>query len=66
MNIFIINPIAGNKKNIELVQTLNNLENSMVYVTIEPKDATKFTAYITKKYPNSIIYSIGEDGTLNQ
>ena len=30
------------------------------------KDATKFTAYITKKYPNSIIYSIGGDGTLNQ
>ncbi len=66
MNIFIINPKAGNKKALELIPFLKEVENSLIYITKGPKDATEFSSYVTKIYPNSIIYSIGGDGTLNE
>ena len=66
MHIFIINPKAGNGKGIELIPRLNEIEEKIIYVTKEKGDATKFLLDVASKYPNSVVYSIGGDGTLNE
>lgn len=66
MNIFIINPKAGNGKGIELIPRLNEIKEKIIYVTKEKGDATKFLLDVASKYPNSIVYSVGGDGTLNE
>ena len=66
MHIFIINPKAGNGKGIELISRLNEIKEKIIYVTKEKGDATKFLLDIACKYPNSVVYSIGGDGTLNE
>lgn len=66
MNIFIINPKAGNKKGVELIPSLMNLDDTLIHVTKNKGEAITFLQEITKKYPNSIVYSVGGDGTLNE
>ena len=66
MHIFIINPKAGNGKAVELIPELEQLKTAIIYVTKEKGDATKYLLDITKKHPNSIVYSVGGDGTLNE
>lgn len=66
MNIFIINPKAGNKKGVELIPSLMNLDDTLIHVTKNKGEAISFLQEITKKYPNSIVYSVGGDGTLNE
>lgn len=66
MNIFIINPKAGNKKGVELIPNLMNLDDTLIHVTKNKGEAITFLQEITKKYPNSIVYSVGGDGTLNE
>lgn len=66
MHIFIINPKAGNGKGIELIPRLNEIKEKIIYVTKEKGDATKFLLDVASKYPNSVVYSIGGDGTLNE
>ena len=66
MHIFIINPKAGNGRGIELIPRLNEIKEKIIYVTKEKGDATKFLLDVASKYPNSIVYSVGGDGTLNE
>ena len=66
MHIFIINPKAGNGKGIELIPRLNEIKEKIIYVTKEKGDATKFLLDVASKYPNSVVYSVGGDGTLNE
>ena len=66
MNIFIINPKAGNKKGVELIPSLMSLDDTLIHVTKNKGEAITFLQEITKKYPNSIVYSVGGDGTLNE
>lgn len=66
MNIFIINPKAGNKKGVELIPSLMNLDDTLIHVTKNKGEAITFLQEITKKYSNSIVYSVGGDGTLNE
>ena len=66
MHIFIINPKAGNGKGTELIPRLKELEAAIIHVTKKKGDATKFLLDVACKYPNSIVYSVGGDGTLNE
>lgn len=66
--VFIINPASGKtdydkiKKNI--MKTLEN-ENYEIYETKAPKEATEI-ALKFKNEENTIVYSVGGDGTLNE
>lgn len=66
MNIFIINPKAGNKMGLELIPELMNLPDVLIHVTKNRGEAITFLEKITKEFPKSIVYSIGGDGTLNE
>lgn len=66
MNIFIINPKAGNKKGLELIPELMNLSDTLIHVTKNKGEAITFLENTKKKFPNSIVYSVGGDGTLNE
>ena len=50
----------------EMRAELEQLKTAIIYVTKEKGDATKYLLDITKKHPNSIVYSVGGDGTLNE
>lgn len=66
MNVFIINPVAGNKDGIELVHELKKIKNSLIHVTENKNDAIDFLNYFKSYHDEGIIYSIGGDGTLNE
>ena len=42
MNIFIINPRAGNKKGVELIPSLMNLDDTLIHVTKNKGEAITF------------------------
>ena len=68
-NIFVINPVSGNGKAVDIVNNIEkvcdneNLEYEIRYTT-KPKEAIA----ITREYASSenIIYAVGGDGTLNE
>lgn len=64
-HIFIINPQAGKKKGLELVSHIKeNFPEAIILTTAYPSHATE----LAKKHaaPNTILYSVGGDGTLNE
>ena len=72
-HLFIINPIAGGKKNRsgeterevrEFISTLN--QPSEVYVTKEPMDACRKIMQEAEAAENLRVYACGGDGTLNE
>lgn len=66
MNIFIINPNAGNKMGLELIPELMNLPDVLIHVTKNKGEAITFLEDIVKEFPRSTVYSVGGDGTLNE
>lgn len=63
--VFIVNPISGNGGSLEIAKEIkalldNDNEEYQMYYTSSPNDATN----IAKLHNNSIIYSVGGDGTL--
>ncbi len=66
MNIFIINPKAGNKMGLELIPELMNLPDVLIHVTKNKGEAITFLDDVVKEFPRSIVYSVGGDGTLNE
>lgn len=68
--IFIINPTSGNNKGIEVGKVIEEYCKSIkvqykIIYTNKNNDA-KNIAESYKSYENSIIYSVGGDGTLNE
>lgn len=67
--IFIVNPTSGHGKSLQLIQYIekkckeNNDKYRIIYTT-KPKDAQKIAEYYKNK--NTIVYSVGGDGTLNE
>lgn len=67
--IFIVNPISGKGKALDLVNNINsvckkkNINYEIIYTT-KPNDATN----IAKRYKDEdvVLYSVGGDGTLNE
>lgn len=66
--VFIINPASGktdyNKIKENIIKTLEN-EDYEIYETKAPKEATKI-ANRFKNEENTVVYSVGGDGTLNE
>ena len=66
--VFIINPASGktdyDKIKQNIMKTLEN-ENYEIYETKAPKEATEIASRF-KNEENTIIYSVGGDGTLNE
>lgn len=66
--VFIINPASGktdyDKIKQNIMKTLEN-ENYEIYETKAPKEATEIASRF-KKEENTIVYSVGGDGTLNE
>lgn len=66
--VFIINPASGktdyNKIKQNIMKTLEN-ENYEIYETKAPKEATEIASRF-KNEENTIVYSVGGDGTLNE
>lgn len=63
--VFIVNPTSGNGKSLEIAKEIkalldNESEDYQMYYTSSPKEATN----IARLFNNSIIYSVGGDGTL--
>lgn len=64
-HIFIINPAAGKKKGLELVDhIMNNFPEPLILTTQYPNHASELANLHAS--PNTIIYSVGGDGTLNE
>lgn len=66
--VFIINPASGktdyDKIKQNIMKTLEN-ENYEIYETKAPKEATEIASRF-KNEENTIVYSVGGDGTLNE
>lgn len=66
--VFIINPASGktdyDKIKQNIMKTLEN-ENYEIYETKVPKEATEIASRF-KNEENTIVYSVGGDGTLNE
>lgn len=66
--VFIINPASGktdyDKIKQSIMKTLEN-ENYEIYETKAPKEATEIASRF-KNEENTIVYSVGGDGTLNE
>ena len=66
--VFIINPASGktdyNKIKENIIKTLEN-EDYEIYETKAPKEATQI-ANRFKNEENTVVYSVGGDGTLNE
>lgn len=66
--VFIINPASGktdyDKIKQNIMKTLEN-ENYEIYETKAPKEATEIASTF-KNEENTIVYSVGGDGTLNE
>lgn len=66
--VFIINPASGktdyNKIKENIIKTLEN-EDYEIYETKAPKEATEIASRF-KNEENTIVYSVGGDGTLNE
>ena len=68
-HIFIVNPLAGGGKSLKIVKNIARVceEEGLDYVihyTKKPMDATRITEGY--KDSQSIIYSVGGDGTMNE
>lgn len=64
-HIFIINPEAGKKKGVQLIEFINkNYKAPLILLTEYKGHATELAK--TYASPDSIVYSIGGDGTLNE
>ena len=67
-HVFIINPASGktdyDKIKQNIMKTLEN-ENYEIYETKAPKEATEIASRF-KNEENTIVYSVGGDGTLNE
>lgn len=67
--VFIVNPVSGKGKSVEIVKFLeekckhDNIDYCTMY-TNNKNDATNYARDLT--LPTDIIYSIGGDGTLNE
>ena len=66
--VFIINPASGktdyDKIKQNIMKTLEN-ENYEIYETKAPKEATEIASRF-KNEENTVVYSVGGDGTLNE
>lgn len=66
--VFIINPASGktdyDKIKQNIMKTLEN-ENYEIYETKAPKEATEIASRF-KNEEDTIVYSVGGDGTLNE
>ena len=66
--VFIINPASGktdyNKIKENIIKTLEN-EEYEIYETKAPKEATEIASRF-KNEENTVVYSVGGDGTLNE
>ena len=71
-NIFIANPKSGNGKYEKFLNELiacakeAKVDNFLWSTTSEKYHAIELAKYYSTKYPDSIIYSVGGDGTLNE
>lgn len=64
-HVFIINPEAGKKKASELIGYIEeNFLNAVIIKTEYANHATELAK--TYASPDTIIYSVGGDGTLNE
>ncbi len=66
--IFIVNPISGNGKSIEIANEIKEVldrdnEDYEMYYTTSPKEAISIASRFNSAAPH-IIYSVGGDGTL--
>lgn len=60
--VFIVNPISGNGKSLELIDKIKkNQKNAQIIYTKDIQDASTKV----NELKNSIVYSVGGDGTLN-
>lgn len=67
--IFIVNPVSGDGKSIEIAKEIKVLldsdnENYEMYYTSAPKEAIDIAARYNNQKEPCIIYSVGGDGTL--
>lgn len=69
-HIFIINPAAGKKTNIDSliseIKTVYHNEDYEIYITTKAHEATTITETIAKTNQPVCFYSCGGDGTLNE
>lgn len=72
-HIFIVNPASGNGKatefiyNLEMYAKEDNLEHEIIIEETEGKGCASSIAYAySEVFEDSIIYSVGGDGTLNE
>ena len=72
-HIFIVNPASGNGKSLDFVENLEfyakeeGKDNEFTIVETKRKgDAILIANRYSKKFPDSTIYSVGGDGTLNE
>ena len=71
-NIFIANPNSGNGKYSIFLEELirsakeENISDFLWVSTSKKGHAKELATYYSKRYPYSIIYSVGGDGTLNE
>ena len=71
--IFIFNPTSGNGKSIKFIKNLveevkkEGKQNEVIIAETKGKDdASEIAKFYSKIFKNSIIYSVGGDGTLNE
>lgn len=69
-HIFVINPCAGGKNHTSFITSEINQQSidAEVYVTLGPKDATRFVSEYCRQHPDETMrfYACGGDGTLNE
>lgn len=68
--VFIINPITGKRKGIDIVTIINEycISKNINYKVVCTKDVghAEYLASLYKNLENTVIYSVGGDGTLNE
>ena len=65
-HIMIINPCAGNTKLKKFIRALDCTTATEMVYTKKRGDAKELACFYSNTYPDSIIYSVGGDGTLNE
>lgn len=72
-NIFIVNPTSGNGKSIQIFNNIlrfakeESKEDEILWsYTSNKGNAQDLASFYSLEYPNSTIYSVGGDGTLNE
>ncbi|MDD2519013.1 MAG: diacylglycerol kinase family lipid kinase [Bacilli bacterium] len=69
--VFVVNPVSGNgralniSKALKEVCDLENLDYQIIY-TEKPGDAKKIALQFCGSFEETIVYSVGGDGTLNE